>query len=344
MVVVAVAVVLASAGIAAWRLAPAPQADPPPEKPPRTAPVISGPLTSLVKTPGVIGFADQRDIGAALGGVLTALPAPGTVIGPGQELYRVADRPVILMRGGLPVWRDFAPGMDDGPDVRQLEQNLADLGFFTGTIDDEYTDLTERAIRAWQKSLGLDRDGVIPRGRIVFSPADIRVGEAKAAIGAEVGTGTPLYAASSAVPVITAQVPSAQREGVAVGVEVRIALPDGTAGTGRITAVGAPQEKPDATGKKQLVIPITVTPDDPAVVAPLVPLTAQLTISRTAPGDVLQVPVDALLAIGDERFAVEVRRDGRTVQVPVRTGRFSSGMVEITEGDLTAGDDVVVPG
>ncbi|MDR6868019.1 peptidoglycan hydrolase-like protein with peptidoglycan-binding domain [Microbacterium resistens] len=337
------AVLAVGGGAAAWLLAP-PSADAAPDPtPPTTTPVVSAPLASSIRTPGTIGFADPRDLAASLGGVLTALPAPGTVVGQGQELYRAGDAPVILLRGALPAWRDFASGMEDGPDVQQLEQSLADLGFFDGTIDRQFTDRTEEAIRAWQKANGLDRDGVIPRGRVVFSPADVRVGDPKASIGADVAPGTPLYAASSATPIISAQIPSAQRADVAVGDAAQITLPGGGQSTGTVTAVGSPQEKQDAAGKKQLMIPLTITPDDPAAVAALAPLTAQLTFTRTTQEKVLQVPVAALLAVGPEKYAVEVVRDGKTVEVAIETGRFSSGMVEITGGDLKAGDDVVVP-
>ena len=51
------------------------------------------------------------------------------VITRGHSLYAVDDEPAaFLLYGALPAWRDFAPGMTDGEDVRQLERNLRALG------------------------------------------------------------------------------------------------------------------------------------------------------------------------------------------------------------------------
>jgi multidrug efflux pump subunit AcrA (membrane-fusion protein) len=55
------------------------------------------------------------------------------------------------------------------------------------------------------------------------------------------------------------------------------------------------------------------------------------------------VPVKALLALQESGYAVEVVPDGGGARryVPVRTGAFAGGLVEVT-GDLQAGDPVVV--
>ncbi|WP_101845263.1 efflux RND transporter periplasmic adaptor subunit [Zhihengliuella sp. ISTPL4] len=311
---------------------------------PQTTPVTSSPLSSSIRTPGTIGFGGSRDLTAGVDGALTALPAPDTVVSAGRELYRVANAPVVLFRGALPAWRDFSRGMSDGPDVRQLEQNLTDMGFGRNlTVDERFTAVTEMNLKAWQKSVGLPQDGIVPLGRIVFSATDVRVGAHKATVGDHVTPGTPIYTRSSPDPVLTAQLPVSQQGAVAVGAKVEIALPGGGTSTGTVSTVGRAVEK-DVEGKKQLLIPLTVKPDDPAAVAALAPLTAQLTITTPGEEDVLQVPVGALLAIKPGAFAVEVYSGGKTRTVPVSTGRFANGMVEVTDGKLSAGDDVVVPG
>ena len=73
--------------------------------------------------------------------------------------------------------------MTDGADVLQLEKNLAALGFFTREPDEEFAGSTAAAIEKWQKSLGLEQTGTIEAGRIVFSPADVRIQAPKATIG-----------------------------------------------------------------------------------------------------------------------------------------------------------------
>lgn len=243
----------------------------------------------------------------------------------------------------MPQWRDFEGGMGDGPDVQQLEQNLADLGFFHGTVDEKFTWKTSEAIRAWQKAHGLPRDGVISMGRIVFLPGEFRVGDLKTEVGAQAGPGTVMYTRSSSTPVVTADAPVSERSWLAVGVKVDLGLPGGGTSTGTVTGVGAPVEREGSDGKKSLVLPLTISADDPATLAELVPLTAQVTLIHSREGDVLQVPVTALVPLNDSDFAVEVLRKGKITRVPVQTGAFVGGLVEITDGDVKAGDKVVVP-
>ena len=60
----------------------------------------------------------------------------------------------------------------------------------------------------------------------------------------------------------------------------------------------------------------------------------------------LAVPVNALLALLEGGYAVEVAADdGTTHLVGVKTGIFQDGWVEIEvpDGGLAEGDDVVVP-
>ena len=58
---------------------------------------------------------------------------------------------------------------------------------------------------------------------------------------------------------------------------------------------------------------------------------------------VLAVPVNALLALAEGGYAVEVERDGRRQLVGVETGLFADGQVEVEGEGLRAGDRVVVP-
>ena len=87
-----------------------------------TATVTRGELTEQLRAQGTLGFSSLRDVGTTLSGIVTGVPAGGTVITAGQELFRVNDSPVVLLHGDLPVWRAFREGMTDGEDVLQLER------------------------------------------------------------------------------------------------------------------------------------------------------------------------------------------------------------------------------
>jgi len=62
--------------------------------------------------------------------------------------------------------------------------------------------------------------------------------------------------------------------------------------------------------------------------------------------DVLTVPVDALVPISENEFAVELPRttsSAKRTLVPVTVGAFASGMVEISGDGIVDGLSVVVP-
>ena len=94
-----------------------------------TAEVIRGTVTQRLRIAGTYGYDGVYSVvHQGNPGILTAAAEPGSKLERGGILYRVADRPVRLLYGTTPAYRDFAAGMNDGPDVRQLEQNLVALG------------------------------------------------------------------------------------------------------------------------------------------------------------------------------------------------------------------------
>ena len=50
-----------------------------------------------------------------------------------------------------------------GEDVREVQTKLKELGFFNGALGGNYGPITRAAVRAWQRSLGLPRTGVIDK-------------------------------------------------------------------------------------------------------------------------------------------------------------------------------------
>jgi multidrug efflux pump subunit AcrA (membrane-fusion protein) len=92
----------------ALRGTPAPAA---PSAPPLgTASVVRTDLTNSVLTQGTLGYAPSPPVVNQIPGIYTDVLAPGSVVQPGQVLYRVDDRPVVLMTGTVPAWRPFAAG------------------------------------------------------------------------------------------------------------------------------------------------------------------------------------------------------------------------------------------
>ncbi|MFF7192694.1 efflux RND transporter periplasmic adaptor subunit [Streptomyces sp. NPDC008079] len=309
-----------------------------------TAPVERGTLTGTTKNSGTLAFAVARDIAGGLDGVVTQLPATGTRIRLGQRLFAVDNVPVFLFRGPLPAWRAFRAGMDDGPDVRQLERGLAKLGYFGLAPDEKFTARTAEAVRAWQKATGQRRTGTVELGRVVFVPGDVRVAAVKVSVGDRLGAGAPVLGITGLDKKVDVDLKLADQQLAVVGGKVTIDLPSGTSTKGTITGVGVPTEKEGGTGKA-VVIPVVVSLVDPAAVGALQQATVTVNFPSAKREHVLSVPVGALQALDGDRFGVEVvGPDGRTTRVPVRTGLFAGGRVEISGDGVAEGQRVVVPG
>ena len=93
-----------------------------------TAPVQKGKLSAAVSQDGTLTYRARPD-GSPFSainharGTYTELPEVGDKVGCGGVLYRVDDRPVLLLCGTVPAYRALHVG-DAGRDVRQLNRNL----------------------------------------------------------------------------------------------------------------------------------------------------------------------------------------------------------------------------
>lgn len=305
-----------------------------------TTPITAGNLSGTAQVSGTLDYADQRTIGGEAG-IVTATPAPGSTVSLGGTLYAVDNIPVVLLHGTLPAWRAFASGMSDGPDVLQLEQSLAALGYFDREPDDEFAASTQRAIERWQKALGVEETGRLELGSVVFLPGDVRIATVKTTVGT--AAGPEIVTVSSLVKRIEVQLKLAdQRLGV-VGTQVQVRLPGGATTTGTITDVGVPTEQ-ESNGQKSVTVPVGIAVDDPATVAELQRATVTVGFPTEQRENVLSVPVEALIALDDKTFGVEtVDAKGAHAKIPVTTGLFADGRVEISGDGIRAGLDVVVP-
>ncbi|WP_037842322.1 efflux RND transporter periplasmic adaptor subunit [Streptomyces sp. NRRL F-5126] len=316
---------------------PAPRSEPDAS----TAPIEYGRLSATVKATGSLAFAGAHDIGSGVSGILTGAPAPGTTVRRGKALFSVDDVPVFLFHGDKPAWRAFMSGMDDGPDVKQLEQNLKALGHFSGKPDEEFTWRTKAAVIAWQKATGQKQTGNVDLGRVVFEHGDERVQSVKTRIGSPVGAGAVL-SVTEPDKQVSVDLDLADQQLAVVGRKVGITLPGGSRTSGKIVSVGTPHEADPKAGK--VTIPVAISLHDPAAAASLQQASVTVDFPSASRENVLSVPVGALMAFSESRFGVEVlQRDGTIKRVPVKTGLFAGGFVEISGGGLRAGQKVVVP-
>lgn len=308
-----------------------------------TVPVERGTLAGTKTVPGVLDYAASRPLATQFGGTVTAAAAAGAVVSRGEPLFHIDNIGVRLFLGNLPAWRAFESGMTKGPDVAQLEANLRALGFFDGEPDEKFTWDTTAAIYDWQEATGQEETGRIDFGRVFFAPSEIRIAEHLAKVGDQVGPGTPVVQATGVVQEVTADLKLAdQRLGV-VGAAVEVQLPGGETTTGKIASVGQPTER-EANGKTSVVVPLVITLDDPKAVAGIQRANVTLDVPSEVREDVLSVPIEALIALKDGQFGVEVvQKNGKVKPLPVTTGLFAGGRVEISGDGVSEGLDVVVP-
>ena len=150
---------------------------------------------------GTLGYANPSTVFNRLSGTITALPAAGALIKPGQTLYRVDQSPVVLFDGTVPAYRSLSAGVGDGLDVQELKQNLVALGFDPShqiTINQTFDAATISAVQAWQASLGEAQTGTVTFGQAVFLPGPQRVTTVNAALGSPGGSGTGSASGSAA--------------------------------------------------------------------------------------------------------------------------------------------------
>lgn len=230
--------------------------------------------------------------------------------------------------------------MSNGRDVRQLEENLRELGFFDGEPNDEFNWWTAEAIRDWQEARGLKRTGELPLGSIVFTAAAVRVGSVDAGPGAP--SGGDVLTVTDTSKQITIDLDADLSSVAERDAKVQVSLPDGTVIDATVVSVGAAVQKDGENGEKVMKVPLVLAPDDPAVGGDLVDVTVSATFTRTLASDVLRVPVLALLAGPDGSTQVEVVNGAKSRLVTITTGAFGDGLVEVAEGKLTEGDEVVV--
>jgi hypothetical protein len=105
-------------------------AAPPPAVP--GGPTATITIQDLIQTddqPGTLGYGDDRTAYNQLGGTVTWLPQPGDVIRPDHRLLSLDGSPVVLMNGSVPMYRPLSEGVADGPDLRELNADLAALGY-----------------------------------------------------------------------------------------------------------------------------------------------------------------------------------------------------------------------
>ncbi|MBO2436612.1 peptidoglycan-binding protein [Actinomadura nitritigenes] len=314
--------------------------------PPNTTQVTRQTLKDEQTEDGSLGYGPAYTATSRLQGTLTTVPESGDVIKRGQALYEVDGDPVVLMYGSKPAYRPLRIGTE-GSDVERFEKNLKALGYDGFTVDKEYTADTADAVEKWQDDLGLDETGTVELGRVVFAPEPVRIDSLQANAGDPTGPGRKVLTYTGTDKAVTVELDTTDQRMARKGAAVEVALPDDTTVTGRIDEVSTviqPGEGQGADPSTKVEVTIWLRSSKARKAAARYALAAvDVTFTAGARKEVLTVPVTALVALSEGGFGVEVVKGSTSSYVPVKTGLFADGRVEVSGAGVAEGTVVGVP-
>ncbi|CAM3782194.1 peptidoglycan-binding protein [Kibdelosporangium persicum] len=308
----------------------------------QTAEVTRTDLADKRSVSGKLGYGVETTLAGRKQGTITGLPAIGDVLDRGESVYKVDAKPVPLFHGDIPMYRPVGPGVSDGPDVRLVEENLRALGFGGfGTPDEKFTTATANAVKKWQKALKLEQNGTVDVGDVVITTGSFRVSTLLASLGSQGGTDVLKYTGVNRG--VTVRIKAEQRDSAKPGAKVTVSV-GGKQATGTVQQVtlAPPDDNQGMPGQDQgTKFDVSITLDDPAAITAPDASSVDVRFTVRSQKGVLTVPVGALLALAEGGYAIEVVEGAARRLIPVRTGLFADGKVEVSGPDLREGMRVV---
>jgi multidrug efflux pump subunit AcrA (membrane-fusion protein) len=143
---------------------------------------------------------------------------------------------------------------------------------------------------------------------------------------------------------VTVELDAADQRLAKKGSTVSVTLPDNSTATGRVEKVStiivpAAGQGEEPTTKVEVIVAL----DNQKQLAAYALASVDVTFTASERKNVLTVPVAALLALTEGGFGVEVTDGTSSRYVPVKTGMFANGRVEISGGGIAQGVSVGVP-
>ncbi|MFC5824386.1 peptidoglycan-binding protein [Nonomuraea insulae] len=310
--------------------------------PPVTAQVTKQTLNDTRDADGELGYGPVTTAVSRQPGTITWLPDSGATITRGKSLFRVDNKPVMLLYGDVPAYRDLKIGVE-GKDVENLERNLSKLGYDGFTVDDEFTYDTYEAVKEWQEDRGLDETGVVELGRVVFAPGKVRVESLDSEKGSPAQPGQKILTYTGTSKVITVQLEAEDQRMAKKGAKVKVTLPDGKSVNGKVTEVATVIVPGDGQSEPETRVEALVSIGNAKSAKELDKASVDVTFTASQRKNVLTVPVAALVALQEGGYGLEVIEGGKSRYIGVETGLFAGGRVQVSGGGLTEGMTVGMP-
>ncbi len=301
-----------------------------------------GDLTEEVKINGLVGYGDSFRLPIEAQGTVTGSPEAGTVLGNGDTAVTIDQRPVVILRSPLPLYRELRQvgsgerdeagtklGPMKGDDVQTLQTYLLEEGFDDkGRLksDGTFGASTKRAVKAWQAEVGHPATGRIDRSQMIFIPYNVRV-----EVAPRLGSAFDSITVTEPAIKVTGTVTSKQKGFFPVGSTVRLDA-DGTELSGTVTEL---KREVGADGSTQFALHIEVAGLPSGAEA------VRVTATKTVAQDQVTIPVTALVALVDGGWAVEVVNPGGTELTAVELVDVVDTRAAVT--GINEGTEVLVP-
>ncbi|MGH8949012.1 MAG: putative peptidoglycan binding domain-containing protein [Acidimicrobiia bacterium] len=160
----------------------------PPDASNITVQVVSEVLSADVITRGDIVY--DEPVSVSLSGsfaetpeklVVTQAVEVSSELVEGAVAVEVVGRPVFLLAGEIPMYRDLRPGAT-GDDVLQVEEALARMGLYGGVPDNLWDQETSAAVAAWYETAGYRPNGLSEEDDVALRAARDRVTAGQTAV------------------------------------------------------------------------------------------------------------------------------------------------------------------
>ncbi|MFG2347010.1 efflux RND transporter periplasmic adaptor subunit [Streptomyces phaeochromogenes] len=194
------------------------------------------------------------------------------------------------------------------------------------------------ALKRWQARTGAAATGELGPGDAIVLSGAVRVGGLLAEPGD--AAGGDLLSVTSTVRQVTVPLEADATGSVRRGNKVTVTLPDNSTVRGHVTALNSDAQSADqnAGGEPQLTVTVGLDDPDDESVRDADSGSVRVGFTSAAKKDVLVVPVGALLALSEGGYALQ-RPGGRLL--PVETGLFAKGRVEVSGPEISEGLRVV---
>jgi peptidoglycan hydrolase-like protein with peptidoglycan-binding domain len=327
-----------------------------------TVPVESGHLVDSLSKTGVVRRAREQAIPAVapLSGnkpIITSTPvAAGQVVRSGDVIAEIADRPVFILEGRIPLLRDLRPG-DTGADVTRRRDALAGAGYESQDAPGVFGQSTTRAVETLYRDAGYQPPGTTAATGVVEAPSSLLVSSAEFAFVAElpatltrtagsIGTSAedrPIAHFETSDAYVRIMVNTVEAQGLKTGTKVELSTggyegAGGSEGSGHVLRVGTAE----SSAEKGLEVPVDVTLGTLSGRARIGSEIRAIVRRPIAKGKGLLVPVSVINVDASGRTVVFKVENAQVQRVVVQVVGEADGTAMIRSDLLRLGDSLAV--